>query len=145
MGATAEMPIAPGEQTRPFTALRRSAAALCGVALCLPGLAAGATLPISGSYGNELGCKLALTGEYNPVEGVELLTPTEMSTAVSLCTFKEIVSAPGNRLHVSMTCSYEGSGPEDDTEDKAEISGDPVAGYTVRFADGTSWGPLRKC
>lgn len=107
--------------------------------------AAAATLPISGSYGNELGCRLARTGEYNPVEGVELLTPTEISTAVSLCIFKDILPAPGNRFHVSMTCSYEGSGPEDDTEDNAEISGDPDAGFMVRFADGTSWGPLTKC
>jgi len=118
---------------------------ITGLICAVPFVAVAATLPISGSYGNELGCQLARTGEYNPVEGVELLTPSELSTSVTLCSFNEVKSASGNRLHVSMTCASEGSGPEDNTEDKAEISGDPVAGYTVHFADGTSWGPLKKC
>ena len=111
----------------------------------LPLCASAATLPIEGSYGNELGCRLARSGEYNPVEGVELLTPSEISTAVTLCSFDEVKPAPGNRYQVSMTCASEGSGPEDNSKDTAEISGSATGGYTVRFADGTTWGPLKKC
>jgi hypothetical protein len=104
-----------------------------------------ASLPIDGSYGNDLGCDLARTGSYNPVDGVYLLTPNDLSTAVTLCSFDEVTTAPGDRHHVSMTCASEGSGPEDNSQDKVEISGNNAAGYTVHFADGSSWGPLKKC
>lgn len=120
-------------------------ATIIGLICAAPLPAAAATLPIEGSYGNELGCQLARSGEYDPVEGVELLTPTEISTSVSLCSFDKVQSAPDGPYRVSMTCAFEGSGPEDNTEETVEISGGPASGYTVQFTDGTSWGPLRKC
>ena len=110
-----------------------------------PLTAVAATLPISGNYGNELGCQLARSGEYNPVEGVELLTPTELSTSVTLCGFDAVTTISESKFEVTVTCASEGSGPEDNTTEKAEITGDPATGYSVRFADGTSWGPLKKC
>lgn len=122
-----------------------SRAVIAGLICAAPLSVAAAPLPLDGSYGNELGCRLARTGEYNPVDGVELLTSDGLSTAVSLCSFDEAKTMPDGRHQVSMTCSFEGSGPEDDTKEKAEISGDPATGYTVRFHDGTSWGPLTKC
>jgi hypothetical protein len=120
-------------------------AIITGLICAAPLVAVAAALPISGSYGNELGCQLARTGEYNPVEGVELLTPTELSTAVMLCSFDAVKTAPNNGHHVSMTCAQEGSGPEDNTREQVEISGNPASGYVVDFADGTSWGPLNRC
>jgi hypothetical protein len=44
-----------------------------------------------------------------------------------------------------MTCASEGSGPEDNIDASAEISGDTASGFVVRFADGMDWGPLTKC
>lgn len=116
-----------------------------GLICAAPLSAAAATLPIIGSYGNEAGCALARTDEYNPVEGVHLLTSSELSTAVMLCSFDSVTPAPNDRLRVAMTCAHEGSGPEDSTKGEAEISGSPSVGYTVHFSDGTSWGPLQKC
>lgn len=125
---------------------RRKAIALCVVAISwFDAVAVAATLPLDGSYGNELGCRLARSGEYDPVEGVELLTPTELSTSVTLCSFDSVEPSPNGGHKVSMTCASEGSGPEDNTREKAEISGAPTTGYTVHFTNGTSWGPLSKC
>lgn len=104
-----------------------------------------AALPIDGKYGSELGCRVAMTGEYIESNDTYLLTPESVGTSVSYCAFNSVTSAPGGRHVVSMTCSSEGSGPEGDTQEIAEISGDSVTGYTVRFADGTFWGPLTKC
>jgi hypothetical protein len=109
-----------------------------------PLTAGAAVLPISGSYGNDLGCELARTGNYNPVDGVYLLTPQELATSVTSCSFDEVTST-ADRHRVSMTCASEGSGPEDNTTEKAEIAGSAAAGYTVRFPDGTEWGPLKRC
>ena len=117
-----------------------------GLACCAAPFAAhAATLPISGSYGNDLGCELARTGNYNPVDGVYLLTPNDLSSSVTSCSFDAVEQAPGDRHHVSMTCASEGSGADERTREKAEISGNNAAGYTVHFADGSSWGPLKKC
>lgn len=120
-------------------------AAMIGLACAFPLAAHAVTLPFDGSYGNDLGCELARTGNYNPVDGVYLLTPNDLSTSVTLCSFDEVTPAPGDRLHVSMTCASEGSGPDDNSQEKVDISGNSADGYTVHFADGSSWGPLRKC
>lgn len=111
----------------------------------MPLAASAANLPISGSYGNDLGCELARTGNYNPVDNVYLLTPQELSTSVTLCGFDAVKPGPDGVLMVRMTCASEGSGPEDNTKENAEITGTPESGYTVRFTDGTRWGPLGKC
>jgi hypothetical protein len=102
-------------------------------------------LSIDGSYGNDLGCELARTGNYNPVDNVYLLTPNELTTSVTLCGFDAVEPALDGVLKVRMTCASEGSGPEDNTTEEAEITSDPATGYSVHFADGTSWGPLGKC
>lgn len=120
-------------------------AAMIGLACAVPLVSHAATLPIDGSYGNDLGCELARTGNYNPVDGVYLLTPKELSTSVTLCSFDVVKPAPGDGHLVSMTCASEGSGPEENSRENAEISGSPQTGYTVNFADGTTWGPLSKC
>jgi hypothetical protein len=121
------------------------ALATIGLLLAAPCAATAATLPIGGSYGNDRGCALARTGAYDPVDGVYLLTPNEIATSVTLCSFDAVSPAPGGGHHVRMTCSSEGSGPEDDTTEAADISGSADAGYTIRFADGTTWGPLARC
>lgn len=104
-----------------------------------------ATLPIDGNYGTELGCRIARTGEYIESNDTQLLTPHSVGTSVSLCSFDSIEPTTDGGYKVDMTCSWEGEGPEGDIREKAEISGDPKAGYMIRFADGISWGPLKKC
>lgn len=98
-------------------------AAILGLACAAPLTASATASPIDGTYGNEAGCTYARLSNHGT----------------------NVEAAPGGRHHVAMTCSSEGEGPEGNYEDKAEISGDPVSGYTVRFADGSSWEPLKKC
>lgn len=109
-------------------------------------LAAGAaTLPLDGKYGTELGCHVARTGEYMELDDNYLLTSESIATSLTYCSFNSVEVAPGGGHHVGMNCAQEGSGPEADIQEKADISGDPKAGYTLRFSDGRSWGPLTKC
>lgn len=118
---------------------------IAGLICAAPLTASAASLPIDGTYGNEAGCKLALTGNYGEDDSAQIVTPDSLQTMVTACTFTKTSPAPGNRHQVVMTCASEGEGPESNIEDKAEISGDSVSGYTVRFEDGNSWGPLKKC
>lgn len=113
--------------------------------LCLAASHAGAaTLPIDGNYGDQPGCEVARTGDYNP-DGIYLLTPEAINTSVSYCSFDAIRSPAAGSYDVDMTCGYEGSGPEENEKLKAEISGTASDGYTIRFEDGTTWEPLLKC
>jgi len=112
---------------------------------CAAPLAANAaTLPISGIYGNSAGCALARTNNYGE-DSARVLEPDGLGTMVTSCTFTEVAPSPGGRHYVAMTCANEGSGPEDNYADKAEISGDAANGYAVHFSDGTVWEPLKKC
>jgi hypothetical protein len=110
-----------------------------------PAPATSASLPIDGTYGNLAGCTLARTNNYGEDDSARILKADGLETMVTGCTFTTVTPVPGARHQVAMTCASEGSGPEDNYEDKAEISGDAVSGYVVRFADGTAWEPLKKC
>lgn len=113
---------------------------------CLaPAAAVAATLPIDGTYGNERGCRLVLIGDYSEDDSARILTAEGLQTMVTYCSFDAVMPMQAGGHAVGMTCASEGSGPEDNTSDKAEITGDAVAGYVVRFADGTTWEPLKKC
>lgn len=102
-------------------------------------------LPIDGTFGNAAGCKLASTGNYGEDDSARILTSENLETMVTSCAFDKISLAQGPRFRVSLTCASEGEGPEENYQDKAEISGDPVDGYAVHFADGTKWEPLKRC
>jgi hypothetical protein len=120
-------------------------AILIGMICAAPLAANAAMLPIDGNYGNAAGCQLAGDGEYNPDDMALLLTPSEINTSVSLCSFDQIHSDTDGSHSVSMTCAFEGSGPEENTTETTRISGAAATGYTIQFSDGTSWGPLIKC
>jgi hypothetical protein len=120
-------------------------AAMIGLACAAPLVSHAATLPIDGTYGNPAGCTLARTGNYGEDDSARILKPDSLETMVTGCSFTTVTPMPGGRHHVAMTCASEGSGPEDNYEDKAEISGDAASGYVVHFADGTDWEALKKC
>jgi hypothetical protein len=121
------------------------AVATIGLLLAAPCAVAAATLPIDGTYGNERGCRLARTGDYSEDDSARILTAEGLQTMVTACSFDAVTPLGASGNAVAMTCASEGSGPEYNTSDRAEIFGSPEQGYTVRFADGTTWGPLKKC
>ena len=116
-----------------------------GLICAAPLTASAATLTLNGNYGSDAGCRVARTGSYEPNDDVFLLTPDSVGTAVTLCSFNSVQTAPDGGQKVTLTCASEGEGPEGNSQDKAEITGDPTAGYTIRFTDGSTWGPLTKC
>jgi len=125
--------------------LKSGAIALTSMLYAAPLALAGESLPIEGVFGNEAGCKLALTGNYGEDDSARILTATSLDTMVTACNFDRIVAAPGSHFDVAMTCASEGSGPEDNYQDSADVSGDQDVGYFVRLKNGTAWGPLKRC
>jgi hypothetical protein len=115
-----------------------------GLICAAPLSAIAATLPISGTYGNPAGCTLARTKNYGEDDSARILRPDGVESMVTACSFNTVTTLANGRHQVTMTCSSEGSGPEDESEE-ADISGSTDAGYTVRFRDGTTWGPLVRC
>ena len=122
------------------------ARAIMATLICAaPLTAAAATLPIDGIYGNPPGCTLAKPNNYGEDDSAMILRPEGLATMVSDCGFTEVISTPAGLFRVAMTCASEGSGPEDNHHDRAEISGNADSGYVVHFADGSKWGPLTRC
>lgn len=118
---------------------------IIGLICAVPLSVIAATLPIDGTYGNPAGCILFKTNNYGEDDSARILKPDGIDTMVAGCTFNTVTALPDGGHRVTMTCASEGSGPEDNYEEKAEISGNDTIGYSVRFADGTDWGPLGKC
>jgi len=118
---------------------------IIGLICAAPLPAVAAALPLSGTYGNPAGCTLLRTNNYGEDDSARILKPDGVETMVTGCSFDTVTDLPDGKHQVTMTCASEGSGPEDNYQGKAEISGDDAAGYSVRFADGTNWGPLAKC
>ncbi|MBX9458331.1 MAG: hypothetical protein KL863_21220 [Rhizobium sp.] len=110
-----------------------------------PFSAIAATLPISGTYGNERGCRLARIGDYSEDDSARILTSEALQTMVTYCSFDVVTPTPAGGHKLALTCASEGSGPEDNIQDSAEISGDATSGYVVSFADGTVWEALKRC
>ncbi len=107
--------------------------------------AVAATLPIDGAYGNASGCALHTTNNYGEDDSAQILKPDGVATMVTACIFNTVTVLPGGKYRATMTCGFEGSGPEDNYDDTAEIAGSDTKGFSVRFGDGTDWEHLRKC
>lgn len=119
-------------------------ATLFALICAAPASVPAATLPIDGIYGNPAGCTLERTSNYGEDDSARFMTPDSLQTMVTACSFDSVSPVPGG-YKVGMTCASEGEGPEENYRDEAEITGDARSGYTVRFADGSSWEPLARC
>jgi hypothetical protein len=105
---------------------------------------AGEKLPIDGVYGDATSCELHRTGEYSERGDKLVLSADGLASMMWACDFARIEKA-GDKTRVKLTCASEGSGPEDNYDDEAEISGDATAGFMVRLKDGGNWGPMKRC
>jgi len=109
----------------------------------LPAAAASAEPPIAGNYGNPAGCRLAATGDVDIVD-LLLLTPKEVSTYATLCSFVQLL--PGGEVDIVATviCGHEG----DETITLGMLrlrKEDGRDAFTVFNEDGTSWGTAERC
>ena len=96
---------------------------------------------LDGAYGNREGCKYAKTGESSGADEFFLLNDEGITTAVSVCSFKGKASKTADGFTINAQCDAEGEiGPEGSVHLTRTQKG-----YTVKFEDGTEWGPLPKC
>jgi len=80
----------------------------CGLSIALPlGILSSAELDIPGNYGNEAGCRHAITNDYSE-EDLLLLTPRDIGTHVTLCSFVQIFPAEADSKVAIVTCGHEG-------------------------------------
>lgn len=115
------------------------------LALVVPACTAlAANLPLKGSYGNADGCHYATTGESTGSDNFFLLTPEAVTTAVSHCEFKSVLTETAEGFVVSVACHDEGD-PADEAGFEINIEPAGPDAYTLRLDDGSTWGPLALC
>lgn len=93
------------------------------------------------SYGDKEGCHYATTGESSGADVFFLLTAESITTAASVCTILGPAEKAGKSFRVKIQCEA-----EDGVGEKETVTLEPSRdAYTVRFADGNRWGPLKRC
>ncbi|KQR69229.1 hypothetical protein [Rhizobium sp. Leaf341] len=112
--------------------------AACG---CVSGVSVAAPSFLDGAYGDAEGCAYALTSESSGADVFFLLNDEGITTATAYCQFEGTAKKTPSGFSVRTQCDAEGEvGP------KETVALDRGAkGYTIRFKDGTTWGPLSQC
>jgi hypothetical protein len=107
-------------------------------------LPAGAVeISIGGNYGNEAGCKYLATNNY---EGEDLvaLTPKQVQTYVTLCSFVNATTLENGTIVTTVICGHEGEGYETlGLMRFAKVYEQDKWG--IYDGDGTSWGEVPRC
>ena len=112
--------------------------------LCVaPFSTSAASLPIDGKYGDKSGCHYAKTEESSGEDDFLLLTPEDVRTSVAYCSFKSIDKTVGDTITATLTCADEGESGEQDFV--ADVIRNGKDEYTVKFKDGSVWGPMTRC
>lgn len=123
--------------------MRAVGAAIIGLlaGAALPAIAA--ELPIEGSWGNEAGCRILATGNY---EGEDLvaLTKTEVQTYVTNCSFVTVTPLENGTIVTTVICGHEGEAEQTLGLMRFSKSEDGKR-WGVYAADGGSWGELDRC
>jgi len=105
--------------------------------------AAAVEIDAGGNYGNDAGCKYLATNNY---EGEDLvaLTPREVQTYVTLCSFVNATTLENGTIVTTVICGHEGD--EAQTLElmrfTKSLEGDR---WGIYGADGTSWGEVSRC
>lgn len=106
-----------------------------------PALAEG--LDITGTYGNEAGCKFATT--QTPTEDMVLLNAQEYRTYAALCSFVQVIKVNDFTRVMTSICASEGEATE--TVELLRLQKDPFGSdaWTLFNANGDDWGFFPKC
>jgi hypothetical protein len=122
--------------------------AACG---CVSGISVAAPTFLDGAYGNKEGCLYARTGTSSGADSFFVLNDEGITTATAYCQFEGSATPTAKGFTIRTRCTAEG-----ETDSGASEGGDApaqetvaldrsAAGYTIRFEDGTTWGPLAQC
>jgi hypothetical protein len=124
----------------------RVAACLALGAAALVGPAASAMADdviIAAAYGDEPGCRFALSGDFDGTE-LLMLTPKEVSTSVTTCSIIDPKQAGDGNIVSMVLCGHEGE--EFQTLDIMRFRHDAERDvFTIFTRDGTSWGEIGRC
>lgn len=100
-------------------------------------------LDITGTYGNEAGCKFARTQE--PTEDMMLLDAGQYRTYAALCSFVQVIRVNDFTRVMTSICASEGEVTE--TVEMLRLQKDPFGAdaWTLFNAAGDDWGFFPKC
>ena len=116
------------------------AASVLAVLLAAP---ATAEPKIGGNYGDQAGCRLAATGNIES-DDLLLLTPGEVTTYATGCTFVQLMPGGDIDLVATVICGHEGD--ETITLGLMRIRKEKGRdAFSIYDADGTSWGTVERC
>lgn len=99
--------------------------------------ATAATLDIDGKYGNPAGCKFAATNNAES-DDLLLLTPTEVETYVTFCSFVQVLPAGATTRVVTTICGHEGEEMQTIELMRIEKDGNGADAYTIFSSSGDS-------
>lgn len=117
----------------------------CGLSIALPlGISFAAELDIPGNYGNEAGCRHAVTNDYSE-EDMLLLTARDVGTHVTLCSFVQIFPAEADSQVAIVACAHEGEAETTLGMMRVQKSPDGVDAYVIFDQNGTEWGKAGRC
>lgn len=113
-------------------------------ALLSTGVASAQTLDIAGTYGNELGCKVA-KGQAQPAEEALLVKPDRFEASGSACDFVQVIKAKDGTSVVTALCDLEGEeGRSVSLFSIAKSKSDPNS-LVIRDEYGASWDEVKPC
>jgi hypothetical protein len=93
------------------------------------------------AYGNTEGCRYSNTGEPSDSDDFFLLNNEGVATAASFCAFSGPAKKTSTGYARRVICEEEGEKTPEDVM-HFDLSSE---GYTIRFGDDISWGPLARC
>lgn len=100
-------------------------------------------IKIGGNYGNEAGCKYLATNNYGD-DSVLALTPKEVQTAVTLCSFVTATTLENGTIVASVICGHEG----EETQTLGMMRFTKVYEqdrWGIFDANGDTWGEVSPC
>jgi hypothetical protein len=100
-------------------------------------------LVIAGNYGNEAGCRTAAGGVADS-EDLLMLTPREVGTYATLCSFVQLLPGGDVDLVATVTCGHEGEDLITLGMMRLRRETDRDA-FTIYDEQGDSWGTVDRC
>ncbi|MDO5896570.1 hypothetical protein [Agrobacterium sp. Azo12] len=96
---------------------------------------------LDGAYGEKEGCRYSKTAESSGADIFFLLNDDGITTSTAYCAFSGTAEKTSSGFRIQTQCESEGEQGDKEMVDLTKST----KGYTIRFKDGTSWGPLPKC
>jgi hypothetical protein len=103
-----------------------------------------AELDIPGNYGDEAGCRHAVTNDYSE-EDMLLLTRQYVTTQATQCSFVQLFPAEADSQVAIVTCGHEGDEATTLGLMRVQKSPDGVDAYLIFDQDGGMWGKAGRC